>query len=200
MSMELYNACYEGINTVIQPKDKGADKIVMWPWDCLHLFHIDALFTGLTFRVNNVPGIWNQHADVNEIIQCLLCKGQRTNVLIKLDESTTGQHQKSPQSLSSRSWHLIFVTKRSQSWSGMTTNSHPFCSMSDDPPIPEICVFQNLAKKSMVKTMCVIKGEGHIVGLATDWFTYFSFDINHLWHPWDTAISNIHLEYPRSKY
>ena len=64
----------------------------------------------------------------------------------KLDESKACQHLKSPQSLPGRSLHLTLVTKSSRSWSWMT-ESHPFCSVSIDPPIPEIQLFQNLTLK-----------------------------------------------------
>ena len=68
-------------------------------------------------------------------------------LLYKLDKSTACRHLKSPRSVSSRSLHLILVTKRSQSWSWMT----PFCSMSIGPPIPEIWLFQNLTLKIQVE-------------------------------------------------
>ena len=48
--------------------------------------------------------------------------------------------------------HTQRVTQKSRSWSWMVS-SHPFCSMSIGPPIPEIRLFQNLTSK--------IQGQGH---------------------------------------
>ena len=46
----------------------------------------------------------------------------------------------------------------------------------------------------MVKTMHVVKGQGHIVGSTTNWFILFSFQTNHHCHSWDTAILKFDLE------
>ena len=79
----------------------------------------------------------------------------------ELDESTARRQLKSPRSLSGRSMHLILVTKLSWSWSWMTY-CHPLCAMSIGPPIPRYSYFKIWPWKSMVKVMCVVKGQGHI--------------------------------------
>ena len=56
---------------------------------------------------------------------------------------------------------LTFVTKWSWSWSWMTY-CHPLCAMSIGPPILRYSYFKLWPWKSMVKIMCVVKGEGHI--------------------------------------
>ena len=76
----------------------------------------------------------------------------RINPPIMDINKTSRRHLKSPWSLSGGSLHLILVTKRSRSWSWMT----PDCSLSIDPPIPEIGLFQNLTLK--------IQGQGHSQG------------------------------------
>ena len=96
----------------------------------------------------------------------------------KLDESTAHRQLKSPRSLSGRSIHLTLVTKWSWSWSWMTY-CHPFvqcqhhirhtvclmwcwqCAMSTSPPIPRYSYFKIWPWKSMVKVMCVDKGQGY---------------------------------------
>ena len=68
---------------------------------------------------------------------------------------------KSPRSLSGRSIHLTLVTKWSWSWSWMTY-CHPLCAMSISPPILRYSYFKIWPWKSMVKVMCVVKGQGHV--------------------------------------
>ena len=79
----------------------------------------------------------------------------------KLDESTARRQLKSPRSLSGRSIHLTLVTKWSRSWSWMT-----YCltlyAMSISPPILRYIHFKIWPWKSMVKVMCVVKGQGHV--------------------------------------
>ena len=95
------------------------------------------------------------------------------------DELTARRHLKSPWSLSGSSLHLILVTKRSRSWSWMT----PDCSLSIDPHIPEIGLFQNLILK--------IQGQGHSQG-QTRWLhlllriqskrlLFISWQLHHIW-------------------
>ena len=64
-------------------------------------------------------------------------------------------------SLSGRSIHLTLVTKWSWSWSWMTY-CHPLCAMSISPPILRYSYFKIWPWKSMVKVMCVVKGQGHV--------------------------------------
>ena len=77
----------------------------------------------------------------------------------KLDESTAHRQLKSPWSLSGRSIHLTLVTKWSRSWSWMT---YCLCAMSTCPPILRYTYFKISPWKSMVKVMCVVKGQGHV--------------------------------------
>ena len=79
----------------------------------------------------------------------------------KLDESTARRQLKSPRSLTGRSIHLTLVTKWSWSWSWMTY-CHPLCAISIGPPILRYSYFKIWPWKSMVKVMCVVKGEGHV--------------------------------------
>ena len=79
----------------------------------------------------------------------------------ELDESTARRQLKSPQSLSGRSIHLTLVTKWSWSWSRMTY-CHPLCAMSIGSPILGYGYFKIWPWKSMVKVMCVVKGQGHV--------------------------------------
>ena len=97
-------------------------------------------------------------------------------------------------SLSRTSTHPTLVTRTSRSWSWMI-NSHPFCSMLIDPPIPKIRLFQTLTLK--------LQGQGHgygqsvrshIVCPASNWFASFSFYINQTNNFWETAISTFDLE------
>ena len=80
---------------------------------------------------------------------------------IKLDESTARRQLKSPQSLPGRSIHLTLVTKWSWSWSWMTY-CHLLRAMSISPPILRYNYFKIWPWKSMVKVICVVKGQGHI--------------------------------------
>ena len=82
-----------------------------------------------------------------------------TELLSKQDESTARRQLKSPQSLSGRSIHLTLVTKWSWSW---MTYCHPLCAMSIGPPILRYSYFKIWPWKSMVKVMCVVKGQGHV--------------------------------------
>ena len=79
----------------------------------------------------------------------------------KLDESTARRQLKSPRSLSGRSIHLTLVTKWSWSWSWMTY-CHTLCAMSIGPPILRYSYFKIWPRKSMVKVMCVVIGQGHV--------------------------------------
>ena len=79
----------------------------------------------------------------------------------KLDESTARRQLKSSQSLPGRSIHLTLVTKWSWSWSWMTY-CHLICAMSISPPILRYKYFKIWPWKSMVKVICVVKGQGHI--------------------------------------
>ena len=85
----------------------------------------------------------------------------RASAKKKLDESTARRQLKSPRSLSGRSIHLTLVTKWSRSWSWMT-----YCltlyAMSISPPILRYIHFKIWPWKSMVKVMCVVKGQGHV--------------------------------------
>ena len=65
------------------------------------------------------------------------------NYRSQLDVSTARRHLKSPRSLSCTSAHPTMFTQRSRSWYWMI-DSHPFCSMSIGPSIPEIRLFQTL--------------------------------------------------------
>ena len=79
----------------------------------------------------------------------------------QLDESTARRQLKSPRSLSGRYIHLTLVTKWSWSWSWMTY-CHTLCAMSIGPPILRYSYFKIWPWKSMVKVMCVVKGQGHV--------------------------------------
>ena len=79
----------------------------------------------------------------------------------KLDESTARRQLKSPQSLPGRSIHLTLVTKWSWSRSWMTY-CHLLCAMSISPPILRYNYFKIWPWKSMVKVICVVKGQGHV--------------------------------------
>ena len=79
----------------------------------------------------------------------------------QLDESTARRQLKSPQSLPGRSIHLTLVTKWSWSWSWMTY-CHLLCAMSISPPILRYKYFKIWPWKSMVKVICVVKGQGYI--------------------------------------
>ena len=83
------------------------------------------------------------------------------NEHLQLDESTARWQLKWPLSLSGRSIHLTLVTKWSWSWSWMTY-CHPLCAMSISPPILRYSCFKIWPWKSMVKVMCVVKGQGHV--------------------------------------
>ena len=77
----------------------------------------------------------------------------------KLYESTARRQLKSPRSLSGRSIHLTLVTKWSWSW---MTYCHPLCKMSIGPPILRYSYFKIWPRRSMVKVMCVVEGQGHV--------------------------------------
>ena len=79
----------------------------------------------------------------------------------KLDESTACRQLKSPRSLSGRSIHLTSVIKWSWSWSWMTY-CHPFVHLSTGPPVLKYSYFKIWPWKSMVKVMCVVKGQVHV--------------------------------------
>ena len=79
----------------------------------------------------------------------------------QLDESTARRQLKSSRSLSGRSIHLTLVTKWSWSWSWLTY-CHPLWAMSIGPPILRYSYFKIWPWKSMVKVMCVVKGQGHV--------------------------------------
>ena len=67
---------------------------------------------------------------------------------------------KSTRSLFGKFIHLTLVTKWSQSWSWMIY-CHPLCAMSIGPPNLRYSYFKIWPRKSMVKVMCVVKGQGH---------------------------------------
>ena len=81
--------------------------------------------------------------------------------LEKLDELTAHRQLKWPRSLSGISIHLTLVTKWSWSWSCMTY-CHALYAMSICPPILRYSYFKIWTLKSMVKVMCVVKGQGHV--------------------------------------
>ena len=94
-------------------------------------------------------------------------------VRFKLDESTARRQLKS---LPGRSIHLTLVTKWSWSWSWMT-DCHLLCAMSISPPILRYNYFKIWPWKSMVKVICVVKGQGHI------WPSKFKGQVQtHWWH------------------
>ena len=95
----------------------------------------------------------------------------------QLDESTARRQLKSPRSLSGRSMHLTLVIKWSWSWSWMTY-CHPLCAMSIGPPILRYSYFKIWPWKSMVKVMCVVKGQGHVWPLK---FNGQGHDRGHIW-------------------
>ena len=116
---------------------------------------------------------------------------------------------KSPRSLSGRSMHLTFVTKWSWSWSWMTY-CHPLCAMSTGPPILSYSYFKILPWKSMVKVMCVVKGQGHVWppnskvkvmvkvwDLEFNWYVGFLFHGNRTTFGWDIGNSIFDLENSR---
>ena len=78
---------------------------------------------------------------------------------VQLDESTAPLQLKSPRSLSGRSIHLTLVTKLSWAW---MTYCQPLCKMSIGPSILRYSYFKIWPRRSMVKVMCVVKGQGHI--------------------------------------
>ena len=102
----------------------------------------------LTFQV---PDTW----DLNFVIT------MPADLLAFLGHQQARRQLKSPQSLSGRSIHLTLVTKWSWSWSWMT-HCHLLCAMSIGPPILRYSYFKIWPWKSMVKVMCVVKGQGHI--------------------------------------
>ena len=133
----------------------------------------------------------------------------------KLDESTAHRQLKSPRSLSGRSIHLTLVTKWSRSWSWMTY-CHTLCAMSIGPPVPRYSYFKIWPWKSMVKIMCVVKGQdhvwpsnfkimvkvkpiGHIWGLEFNQYVCFSFRGNRTTFGWDIVNSIFDLKNPRSR-
>ena len=100
--------------------------------------------------------IWQElYYSTQLLVQQLLQTSIKT-----LDESTARRQLKSPQSLPGRSIHLTLVTKWSWSWSWMT-DCHLLCAMSISPPILRY-YFKIWPWKSMVKVICVVKGQGHI--------------------------------------
>ena len=81
---------------------------------------------------------------------------------VTLDESTARRHLMSPQSLCGRSLQMTSVTKWSWSW---MTYTHPLCSMSIGHPIMRYNYFKIWPWKSLVNTMLMVKGLGHISDL-----------------------------------
>ena len=79
----------------------------------------------------------------------------------QLDDSMAHRQLKSPQSLPGRSIPLTLVTKWSWSLPWMTY-CHLLCAMSISPPILRYNYFKIWPWKSMVKVICVVKGQGHI--------------------------------------
>ena len=82
-------------------------------------------------------------------------------IINQLNESMARLQLKTPRSLSGRSIHLNLVTKWSQSWSWMTY-CHTLCAMSIGPAILRYNYFKIWPSKSVVKVLCVVKGQDHI--------------------------------------
>ena len=117
---------------------------------------------------------------------------------------------------SGRSIHLTLVTKWSRSWSWMTY-CHTLCAMSIGPPILRYSYFKIWPWKSMVKVMCVVKGQGHVwpsnfkgqdygqgqthwsLCLEFNRYVCFLFSGNWTTFGWDIGNSIIDLENPRSR-
>ena len=98
------------------------------------------------------------------------------------------------------------------------TYCHPLCAMSISPPIVKYNYFKILPWKSMVKVICVVKGQGHIWpskfkvkvmvkfkpighiwGLEFNRYVCFSFHGNLTIFGWDIANSIFDLENWRSR-
>ena len=118
----------------------------------------------------------------------------------------TRRHLKSPRSPSGRSSHLTLVSKWSWSWWSIPT---PFVNVNR-PSHSEI-------QLSMVKAMCVVKGQGHIWpwkfkvkvmakikpdghiwNLKFNRYICFSFHGNRTIFGWDIGNSILYLENARS--
>ena len=134
---------------------------------------------------------------------------------LQLDQWTARRQLKSPQSLSGRSIHLTLVTKWPWSW---MTYSHPLCKMSIGPPILRYSYFKIWPRRSMVKVMCVVKGQGHvwptkfkgqvmvkvrpighIWGMEFNRYVCFSFRSNRTTFGWDIANSIFDLKNSKSR-
>ena len=139
-------------------------------------------------------------------------KAMGCHVVVKeeLDESTARRQLKLPRSLSGRSIHLTLVTKWSWSW---MTYCHPLCAMSISPPIMRYSYLKIWPWKSVVKVMCVVKGQGHfdlqnskvkvmvkvkpighIWGLGFNRYVWFLFRGNRTTFGWDIGNSIFDLE------
>ena len=109
---------------------------------------------------------------------------------------------KSPRSLSGRSIHLTLITKWLWSWSSMTY-CHRLCAMSIGPPILRYSYFTIWPWKSMVKAMCVVKGQGQAhwshLRPGVQSICCFSFRGNRTTFGWDIGNSIFDLENSRSR-
>ena len=122
-----------------------------------------------------------------------------------------------PRSLSGRSIHLTMLTKWSWSWSWMTYCHRP-CAMSIGPPSLRYSYFKIWPWRTMVKVMCVVKGQvhgwpskfkgkvmvnvkpiGHIWGLEFNRYVCFSIRGNRTTFGWDIGNSIFELVNSRSR-
>ena len=108
-------------------------------------------------------------------------------------------HQKSPQSLPGASTHSTMVTQRSMSWSWID-NSHPLSYYINLPSHSRDQAISNFDHKNFkVKIMGVVKGHGHVVSPASNWFTSSLLHINQTNKSWDSTISKFDLEKSKVK-
>ena len=133
---------------------------------------------------------WNQYTP-QQLFTTLIC--------IKLDMSTARRLLKSPQSLSGTSTHPTMVAHRSRSWSWMI-DSHPFCSMSICPTIPQIRPFQFWPWNYKVKVMGVVsKGKTIQSAQYLNDFFFLLFHINQITIPEIQLFWNVTLKNQRSR-
>ena len=121
---------------------------------------------GFHNRQKRLPNVWYQIlATLFKHIQAVSHGHFLTSLLdvywyySKLNESTARRQLKSSRSLFGRSIHLTLVTKWSWSW---MTYCHTLCKMSIGPPILRYSYFKIWLRRSMVKVICVVKGQGHV--------------------------------------
>ena len=80
-------------------------------------------------------------------------------------------------------------------WVYHPISSHPFHSMSNDHPNPELRLFFKIWPwKSRVKVMGGVTVQSHHVGLTSYRFTSLSFHVNRPSHSWDIVFSKFDLE------